>query len=101
MAFLDSTAGHRNLSGSNGCSGNSGGSNVQILPILIVCCPNLLKNEACNCGHKTSVQIPANNLPMSQFINLLTNQFYMGQNNSSGSSGGSNNLISKLNCFLP
>jgi len=63
MAFLDSTAGHRNISGSNGGSGNgnsggSGRSNVQFVPILIVCCPNLLKNEACNCGHTSSVQLP-------------------------------------------
>jgi len=97
MAFLDSTAGHRNLSGSNGGSGNGSSNSIQYVPILIVCCPNLLKNETCSCGHTSSVQIPANTLPVNQFVNLLTNPTFMG--NSSGSSG-SHNLISKLHCFL-
>lgn len=59
QAYLDSTAGHlRNISGSNAAgsgsgNGNSGsnGSNIQYVPILVMCCPNLLRGEPCYCGH--------------------------------------------------
>lgn len=55
LAYLDSTAGNRNISGSGishtpaSMSGN--GNNTMYIPIFIVCCPNLLKNEQCYCGH--------------------------------------------------
>lgn len=52
LPYLDSTGGHRNISGTAPGSG-SGNSNtsVQYVPVLIICCPNLLKNEPCFCGH--------------------------------------------------
>jgi hypothetical protein len=62
LAYLDSSnSGIRNISagptsgpniGSSGGSGSSGNNNnIQYVPIMVVCCPNILKNESCNCGH--------------------------------------------------
>ena len=45
--------------GSSGGSGNSGSNNVQFVPIMVICCPNLLKNEPCYCGHQSFVTIPS------------------------------------------
>jgi hypothetical protein len=102
LAYLDSTAGHRNISGSNaagsGSGNNSGsnGSNIQYVPILVMCCPNLLRNEPCFCGHQQSVQIPANNLAVSQFLSVLANPGVgTSTTGSGGTGGGSHTMLSK------
>ena len=58
LAYLDSESGNRNISGGTGMShgpgsgsGANGNNNVQYIPIMIVCCPNLMKNEPCFCGY--------------------------------------------------
>jgi len=61
LAYLDSSnSGIRNISAgptSNPLIGSSGGgssgnnSNIQYVPIMVMCCPNILKNEPCYCGH--------------------------------------------------
>lgn len=68
LAYLDSSTGNKNISGagvshapsSGSGNGNSGNSNVQYVPIFIVCCPNLLKNEPCFCGHQQCLTMPTN-----------------------------------------
>lgn len=94
MAYLDSTAGHRNISGKNdgnsgSGNGNSGsnGSNIQFVPILILCCPNLLRNEPCPCGHQQSVTLTGSTMNIGSFMNLI-------QNKSTTASGSSTNPLS-------
>lgn len=56
LAYLDSSSGNKNISASGlshapGSISGNGNNNVLYVPIFIVCCPNLLKNEPCFCGH--------------------------------------------------
>ena len=63
LAYLDSRdSAIRNLSGgaisnhpklnsSGGGSSGNNGNTIQYVPILVMCCPNILKNEPCYCGH--------------------------------------------------
>lgn len=39
-------------------SGNSGVSQTMYVPVYILCCPNIIKNEPCYCGHTPFVTMP-------------------------------------------
>ena len=77
LAYLDSSSGGKNNSGlgpisapnvgSSGGSGSSGNKNIQYVPIMVVCCPNILKGESCLCGHQSFVTMPSQ-LQLHQYL---------------------------------
>ena len=77
LAYLDSSSGNRMISGTamshapgSGSGNANSNSNIQYVPILIVCCPNILKNEPCFCGHQQIVPMPSN-VQIHQFYNII------------------------------
>eukprot|EP00347_Sterkiella_histriomuscorum_P014705 403359865 len=76
--------------GSSGGGGSSGNSNIQYVPIMVVCCPNILKNEQCPCGHQSFVTMPSQ-LQLHQYLNqLMANGGSVINNSSTGSSSNQN-----------
>ena len=74
-------------SGSGNGNSGSNGTNIQFVPILILCCPNLLRNEPCACGHQQSVTLTGSTMNIGSFMNLI-------QNKSTTASGSTTNPLS-------
>jgi hypothetical protein len=44
----------------------------QFIPIILICCPNVVKGEPCGCGHNS--YYPANDFYSNQMSKFLNNQ---------------------------